>query len=193
MNNNQSLRVKEKTMTPAEQLKEEHEGIGLMLTILEKVCAKMEAKEKVDQAHLERIVEFFKIFVDQCHHGKEEELLFPAIIPMEGKLIGILLGEHSQGRSYVRAMGQGFTRMEKFDSNAAAEYAANAQKYIALMIQHIQKENDVLFPMLDSLLAKKKQEELVEGFEDLERTKIGEGTHEKFHKLIFELKEIYLD
>ncbi len=180
-------------MSPAEQLKEEHEGIGLMLTILEKVCVKMEAKENVDQGHLERIVEFFKIFVDQCHHGKEEELLFPAIIPMEGKFIGILLKEHSQGRSYVRAMGQGLTKMKNFDGGAPEEYAANAQKYIALMTQHIQKENNVLFPMLDSLLAKKKQEELVEGFEDLERKKIGERTHEKFHKLLFELKEIYLD
>jgi len=180
-------------MTPAEQLEEEHEGIALMLTIVEKVCVKMEAREKVDQGHLERIVEFFKIFVDQCHHGKEEELLFPAIMPMEGKLIGILLGEHSQGRSYVRAMGQGVTRMKKFDGSAPAEYAANAQKYTALMFQHIQKENNVLFPMLDSLVAKKKQGELVEGFEELERTKIGEGTHEKFHKLLYELREIYLD
>ncbi len=180
-------------MTPAEQLKEEHEGIALMLTILEKVCAKMKAKEKVDQGHLERIVEFFKIFVDQCHHGKEEELLFPSIIPMEGKLIGILLGEHSQGRSYMRAMDQGLSRMRKFDGSDLAEYEANAQKYIALMTQHIQKENNDLFPMLDSLLAKKKQRELMEGFEDLERRKIGEGTHEKFHKLLFELKEIYLN
>jgi hemerythrin-like domain-containing protein len=180
-------------MTPAEQLKEEHEGIALMLTILEKVCAKMEAKEKVDQGHLERIVDFFKIFVDQCHHGKEEELLFPAIIPMEEKLIGILLGEHSQGRRYVRAMGHGLSRMKKIGGDTGAEYAVNAQKYMALMFQHIQKENDVLFPMLDSLLAKEKQGELVEGFEELERTKIGEGTHEKFHKLLFELKEIYLD
>ncbi len=153
----------------------------------------MEAKEKVDQGQLERIEEFFKIFVDQCHHGKEEDLLFPAIIPMEGKLIGTLLGEHSQGRSYVRAMGYGVTQMKKVGGDAGAEYAANAQKYIALMTQHIQKENNVLFPMLDSLLAKRKQRELMEGFEDLERKKIGEGTHEKFHKLLFELKEIYLD
>lgn len=179
-------------MTPTEQLKEEHEGIGLMLTILEKICAKMEAKEKVDQGHLEEIADFFKIFVDQCHHGKEEELLFPAIIPMERKFISILLGEHSQGRSYLRAMGQGLTRMKKFDGSAPTEYAANAQKYIALMTQHIQKENDVLFPMLDKLLSNKKQGDLVDGFEDLERKKIGEGTHEKFHKLLFELKVIYL-
>ena len=180
-------------MTPAEQLKEEHEGITLMLRILEKVCAKMEAKEKIDLGHLDRIMEFFKIFVDQCHHGKEEDLLFPAIIPMEQKLIGLLLREHSQGRSYVRAMGQELTQMKKFEGLTWVEYAANAQKYIALMTQHIQKEDNVLFPMFDGLLGKKKQMELVEGFEDLERKKIGEGIHEEFHKLLHELKEIYLD
>jgi hemerythrin-like domain-containing protein len=180
-------------MAPAEQLKEEHEGISLMLRILEKVCAKMEAKEKVDLGHLERISQFFKIFVDQCHHGKEEDLLFPAIIPMEQKLIGLLLGEHSQGRSYVRAMGQELTRMKKLEGLTWVGYAANAQKYIAIMTQHIQKEDNVLFPMFDRLLGKKKQMELVEGFEDLERKKIGEGIHEEFHKLLDELKEIYLD
>jgi hemerythrin-like domain-containing protein len=180
-------------MTPAEQLKEEHEGITLMLRILEKVCGKMEATGEVDIGHLERISEFFKIFVDQCHHGKEEDLLFPAIIPMEQKLIGLLLREHSQGRSYVRSMGQELTQMKKIEGLTSVEYAANAQKYIALMTQHIQKEDNVLFPMLDGLLGKKKQMELVEGFEDLERKKIGEGIHEEFHKLLHELKETYLD
>ena len=181
-------------MTPTEQLKEEHEGITLMLRILEKVCAKMEAKEEIDPFdHLERIMEFFKIFVDQCHHGKEEDLLFPAIIPMEQKLIGLLLREHSRGRSYVRAMGQELTQMKKFEGLTWIEYTANAQKYIALMTQHIQKEDNVFFPMVDRLLGKKKQMELVEGFEDFERRKIGEGIHEEFHRLLHELKEIYLD
>jgi hemerythrin-like domain-containing protein len=180
-------------MTPAEQLKEEHEGITLMLRILETVCVKMEAKERIDLGHLDRIMEFFKIFVDQCHHGKEEDLLFPAIIPMEQKLIGLLLREHSQGRSYVRFMGQELIQMKKLEGVTSAEYAANAQKYIALMTQHIQKEDNVLFPMFDRLLGRKKQIELVEDFEDLERKKIGVGVHEEFHKLLHELKEVYLD
>jgi hemerythrin-like domain-containing protein len=145
-------------MPPTDQLKEEHQGILLMLKILEKVCDKIESRGRVDLDHLERIVEFIKIFVDQCHHGKEEDLLFPAIIPMEGKLIGILLGEHSEGRSYVRAMGYGLTQMKKVGGDAGAEYAANAQKYIALMTQHIQKENNVLFPCSIAFSERKSRE-----------------------------------
>ena len=97
-------------MTPAEQLREEHQGITLMLKILEKVCAKMEAQGKVNPDHLERIVEFFRIFADKCHHGKEEDLLFPEMekagIPREKGPIGVMLAEHSQGRGFVQGMAE---------------------------------------------------------------------------------------
>lgn len=178
-------------MIPEVQLREEHEGITSMLKILERVCAKMEAKEKMDQVHLEKILEFFKTFADEYHHGKEEGLLFPALFPLELRLISVLLGEHSQGRSHVRAMGQGLTWRKKFGDRTGADYAAHAKKYIGLMTQHIRKENDVLFPMLDRLLGKKVQRELAAGFAELERRKISEGIHEQSHQLLLELKEIY--
>ncbi len=179
------------TMTPKDQLNEEHEKLAIVLTLLEKVCGKMKARENVPQRHLEGILDFLKVFVDQCHHGKEEELLFPAIVPMERKLIGVLLGEHSQGRSYVRAMDEGLNRIKKLPGGDPADYAANAQKYIGLMTQHIQKENNILLPMLDRILATKRQRELAGRFEDLERKIMGEGRGKRCDKLFAELKGFY--
>ena len=63
-------------MTATKQLRDEHEGIKLMLTILEKVARMVEAGGKLDLNHIEHMLEFFRIFVDKCHHGKEEDLLF---------------------------------------------------------------------------------------------------------------------
>ena len=95
-------------MKPTDQLKDEHKGISLMLQILGKVCEQIEAGIQISTEHLEKIVDFFKVFVDTCHHGKEEDLLFPAMeeagIPREGGPIGVLLSEHEQGRGYVSAM-----------------------------------------------------------------------------------------
>lgn len=173
--------------------KKEHEEIALMLAILEKICAQLEVKKNVDQTNLEGIIEFFMIFVDPCHHGKEEDLLFPAVRPMEGKFLGTLLGEHSQGRSYVRIMTKATIQIKKGCTCVQEEYAARVQKYIALMYRPIEKENDVLFPLLDRLLGKKRQRELVDGFEKLENKTIVAGIHEKFHKLLSELRENYLD
>lgn len=183
-------------MTATDQLKEEHQGILLMLEILEKVSGKMEAGGKVEPEHPERIVEFFRVFADKCHHGKEEDLLFPEMeksgVPREGGPIGVMLLEHDQGRGYVRGMAEAAPRYRKGEAAAEVDFTRNARGYIALLRQHIEKENQVLFPMGDRVLPGKKQEELLEAFERLERERIGEGTHEGFHKLLHELKDIYL-
>ena len=183
-------------MTPTDELKEEHQGILLMLKILDKVCVKLESKEKVDPRHLERIVEFFRVFADKCHHGKEEDLLFPEMeksgIPKERGPIGVMLMEHDQGRAFVRGMGEAAASYKKGESTAPAEFAKNARDYIALLTQHINKEDNILFPMGDRAISMEKQEELVKSFETLERTKIGAGTHEEFHQLLHHLQEVYL-
>jgi hemerythrin-like domain-containing protein len=183
-------------MTPTDELKEEHQGILLMLKILDKVCVKLESKEKVDPDHLERIVEFFRVFADKCHHGKEEDLLFPEMeksgVPKERGPIGVMLIEHDQGRAFVKGMGEAATRYKKGESTGLAEFTKNARDYIALLTQHINKENNILFPMGDRAISREKQGELVEAFETLEREKIGAGTHEKFHQLLHHLQEVYL-
>ncbi len=170
-------------------MKEEHEAISLFLALMKNICAQMEGKGNVDQDHLVRIVEVLKVFVDGHHHMKEEDLLFPAIIPSERKLIGILLGEHSQGRSYVRAMGQGFAHSRSFRVEVGARYVSNTKNFVTLMIQHIQKENNLLFPRLDRLLANKEQNNLADRFQELDERR--KEIRQDFEKLLSELREIY--
>ncbi|HSR11893.1 MAG TPA: hemerythrin domain-containing protein [Thermodesulfobacteriota bacterium] len=183
-------------MTPTGQLREEHEGIRLMLRILDRISDKLESGEKVNPEHLERIVEFFRIFVDKCHHGKEEGLLFPEMerlgITRERGPIGVMLMEHEQGRDYVGGMAEAAAAYKEGDPSAHVEFTRNARLYIGLLSEHIEKENDVLFVMGDQRIPPEKQEELLQGFETLEQEKIGAGTHEEFHKLLEQLKEIYL-
>src|SRR3546814_12953879 len=51
---------------------------------------------------------FLREFADTCHHGKEEGLLFPAMIAAglsaDGGPISVMLSEHEQGRALVAAM-----------------------------------------------------------------------------------------
>ena len=183
-------------MSATQQLKDEHEGILLMLRILDKIAAKIEAQGSVDPHHLERIVEFFQVFADKCHHGKEEDLLFPELeksgISRERGPIGLMLAEHQQGRRYVKGMADALAQYRPGDTQGPLEFAKNARDYIHLLTQHIGKENNVLFPMGDRVLSEKTQKALEEGFEKIERERIGEGTHEEFHKLLHHLQEIFL-
>ena len=163
-----------------EQLREEHKAIKIALSILSNVSNKLVAGETVNQEDLDSILEFIKTFTDTCHHGKEEDLLFVAMesvgIPRDRGPIGVMLKEYEMGRSYVRNMRE-----------------ANAEKYIELLTQHIDKEDNILYPMADMQLPEEKQHELIEEFEKLEQERIGIGRHEELHELLHHLKDKYLE
>jgi len=182
-------------MKATQQLKDEHEGVKVMLGILEKVCEKFEAAGSIDKKHFDGILEFLKIFVDKCHHGKEEELLFPALVaagvPEDGP-IAVMLREHEMGRGYVRAMSQAYAAYMAGERSSSKDIIHNARNYIFLLEAHIEKENNILFVIADDRLLEKKQDELFEGFEKIEEERIGIGKHEEFHGLIERLSALYL-
>lgn len=179
-------------MKPTEQLKAEHEGIELMLRVLKII---MNKPEKINQEHFSKILEFLKIFVDKCHHAKEEDLLFPAMeragVPNEGGPIGVMLAEHVQGRGYIKGMSEAFAEFGK-DNSALSSMVEKSRDYIDLLTRHIEKENNILFAMADKVLSKSTQDELETGFEKLESERIGLGKHEEFHGLLHQLDKIYL-
>jgi len=183
-------------MRPTEVLKKEHKAIELMLKVLEKFCEKIESEKEVNQEHLDQILEFIKVFGNQCHHAKEEELLFPAMedmgMPREGGPIGVMLTEHDMGRNYVKGMSAATQKYKAGDKDALSDITENARNYITLLREHIDKEDTILYQMADTHLSAEKEEELLEGFEKLERDRIGIDKHEGFHRLLQHLEEVYL-
>ena len=103
------------------------------------------------------MLEFFSVFVDKCHHGKEEDLLFPAYeaagIPNKNGPIGAMLAEHVEGRGYVKGMTEAFQGFKKGENYSGAGIVEYATKYISLLKQHIDKEDTVLYPMGDAKLS----------------------------------------
>ncbi|MEW6721115.1 MAG: hemerythrin domain-containing protein [Thermodesulfobacteriota bacterium] len=182
-------------MTPATVLKEEHAGVGIMLGILERICDRLQEGTYPDPGHIERILEFLKVFVDTCHHGKEEDFLFPGIAEAGGReereLVASLLSDHRNGRSFIRGMEEAFPAARKGDGPAVNRFVGNARKYIALLRSHIDREDRELLPRVDAVLGKERQEALVGEFERIEEERIGRGKHEEFHLLMDRLREIY--
>ncbi len=180
-------------MKPSDQLKAEHEAILVMLAVLEKICEKLERREEVPESHLPGIMEFFQVFADKCHHAKEEEFLFPAYqsvgIPKDGGPIGRMLVEHQEGRAAIAGMKAGLEVLKK---EGPQKFISHARDYINLLSAHIQKENNILFPMGDSVLPEARQAAILRDFDSLEETRIGAGKHEEFHRLIEALEAAYL-
>ncbi|MFO7599181.1 MAG: hemerythrin domain-containing protein [Candidatus Desulfacyla sp.] len=184
-------------MQAIDELKKEHHGIELMLKILKAVSAKLEQGEQIPADHLNGIMAFLTVFVDKCHHAKEEEFLFPALeaagVPRDGGPIGVMLDEHEQGRVLVSRLKDALADHKSEGPSTGAGIQAIVGEYVTLLSQHIVKENTILFPMVDGKLDTHTDARLVEAFERLERERIGLGRHDEFHALLHRLRDEYLD
>lgn len=184
-------------MTPTEELRAEHEGILLVLRVLEKLSEKIVAGDPVPTEHLRQIVEFLQVFADKCHHGKEEDILFPALeeagVPRSGGPIGVMLSEHDRGRHFIGDIVDLLRSHENGSEGSLMLLTTPVLQYIDLLRSHIWKENNVLFPLAEEKIAAGKQKSIAEEFEKFEEEKIGTGKHEAFHAMLDELARVYLE
>lgn len=178
---------------PSQDLMNEHEAILTALDVIERMYESVSNDEKINLKDITDIIEFLKVFADKCHHGKEEEYLFPAMeeagIRNQGGPIGVMLEQHRRGREFIKQM-QNSVKDNKLNKNSFVEAASS---YVTLLRSHIEKENTILFPMGDARLSVARQKELMDKFEKLEKEVMGEGIHEKFHATLHRLEKKYLN
>jgi hemerythrin-like domain-containing protein len=183
-------------MKATQQLKDEHEAIKLMLNVIDNISNSIVNKKELNVVHFEKILDFLKEFVDKCHHGKEEDILFPDLkvhgLPKEGGPIAVMLHEHQLGREHIKSINNAFIEYKSGNKQAITTIISASREYVELLRAHIEKENNILFMLADKTLNESEQSKIFDDFEKLETEKIGLGKHEEYHKLLKDLKNIYL-
>jgi len=183
-------------MKSTSALIKDHESITLMMNIMNSISDDIQKNNVLNIEHIEKVIEFLKVFADKCHHGKEEKLLFPELehcgIPKENGPIGVMLYEHQIGRGYIKSINDALEKYKEGDKKAMYQITDEMKKYINLLTSHIYKENNILFPMADNVLTNELDDRLFEKYQKLESEEIGSGKHEEFHKMLGMLKDIYL-
>jgi hemerythrin-like domain-containing protein len=153
------------------ELRQEHEVILRGLDVLERLADRVTAGQPVKDTTLSELVQLFQTFADRCHHGKEEDQLFPAMRKKGmGGTLAVFVEEHEEGRGYVRTLASGATDAEKVRA---------ARRYVGMLREHIQRENDILFPLADELFSVDEQEALARVYEEVELQVVGPGVHER--------------
>jgi hemerythrin-like domain-containing protein len=179
-------------VTTSQDLIREHKTILIALNVIEKMYERVQNNNEVDIKDIEDIIEFLKVFADKCHHGKEEDFLFPALekvgIKNENGPIGVMLAQHRHGREFIQQMQKSIVN-KTLNKNA---FVSSASSYVNLLRNHIEKEDKILFPLSDTKLSASTQIELLKDFESLEKNVIGGGNHEELHILLGKFKKKYL-
>jgi hemerythrin-like domain-containing protein len=176
---------------PMQMLVEEHEVISSVLDSTEFMLAREDAE--FPQAFLENAFDFFVSFADKWHHAKEEAHLFPLMVsrgvPHEGGPIGCMLREHEEGRAHVAAVRAALKLAAGGDLAARQTARREAAAFVALLRQHIFKENNVCFPLGDHAMTDQDKDDVWRKFLDTERTVFPPGAHEKYVALAKELAD----
>jgi len=156
---------------------EEHELIVQVLASLQMLAETLNEGGPVSRPEVADFGRFFAEFADRCHHGKEEDRLFRAMVasgfPPESGPIGVMLSEHEAGRQEVRvlrAIGGGSGPLSSEETAAIIDCAA---QFVPLLYGHIQKENNILYPMAQRALPPAELARLDQSCADFDRQVLG--------------------
>lgn len=146
-------------------LRQEHRLIERVLDALERF---REDPAAVPMPVWGRALDFLSRYADGLHHAKEEDVLFPLLrergLPAHGGPVGCMIHDHETGRELRRTMALELPQLG-VDPDSATRLAARTAEYVTMMRFHIHKEDQILFPLADSLVDAMEQRRLAVQFD----------------------------
>lgn len=171
-------------MNPKDSLREEHGTIMKMLVVLQNYFTKPVDLKEGEAKDLEALIEFFEIYVDLYHHGKEEQHLFPALlraqVPDIDSLINSLIDDHRQARMNMEQIKSRTVAIHSYTGADHDEICKAVQRYVELVRKHIRKENSELLPLIEESLSEPEKLRMVGHFHDLQEDILGSSGLEAF-------------
>lgn len=176
-------------------LMDEHRIIEQVLNCLEKFLDVCRTHQTIDQTRSEEFIKFFREFADRCHHGKEEQELFPVLVAKGygsgSGPVDVMLKEHALGRAQLDAMESAVNSSAEGNTGAVSTYIHNAKSYILLLRNHIIKEDNCLFPVADKALSADEHNRLIAAFNGVDNDDIGSELHQHYLNLANRLAKEY--
>lgn len=162
------------TATATQVMEAEHRNIESVVKALGDIAVAIEKGERADAAFLETAVQFFRVYADKLHHGKEEALFFPMLVkrgvPPQGCPIGGLNHEHEKGRALVGLLEEEVAVYKQRRPGTQNSLIQTLQGIADLYQNHIWKEDVMVFPMADKVLTEADQKELIGKFAEVDRS-----------------------
>jgi hemerythrin-like domain-containing protein len=154
------------------KLVDEHKLILRMLGVLERNAqATAEGRYRNYRFYLVA-VDFIRSYADRYHHAKEEDVLFEALVangmPRQNSPVAAMLMEHDQGRTYVKAMEEAALAAQAGAPGKDRAIADNALAYVALLREHIAKEDEILYPLAERIIQEAARDGIIDGYEAAE-------------------------
>lgn len=165
---------------------EEHQLILRMIALVEINTRLLEAGKFRDWQFFLDGVDFIRNYADRFHHAKEEDVLFRELVkngmPEQNSPVAAMLMAHDQGRAHVRALEEAAQKALAGEPGQVPVIAENAQGYAALLRDHIDKEDHILYPLAERILPETVRPGMVAEYAAAEAK--APGVEEKYRQLV---------
>lgn len=147
---------------PLQILVDEHKLIKRWLALIPDLVKNLELASVNEYQMIENGIDLIRSYADRLHHGKEEDILF-SYFDDTADIFQVIYEDHKKARLLVQEM------LHALDDKNSRILADKMLEYAVLLNEHIQKEDAVLFPWLDSRLTEKEKTELLTRFEQSDK------------------------
>jgi hemerythrin-like domain-containing protein len=165
---------------PMADLVREHALIKRWLALIPRLLETIDLESDADRKLVRYGSGFIKTYADRYHHAKEEDILFKRFDETQ-EIIRAMLDDHVTGRNHVKGM------LAALDARDTAMLAEHLRGYGELLVEHIRKEDEILYPWMDRQLSPAQAEALHGEFREADR-RFDPGMAERFAEFIEELE-----
>jgi hemerythrin-like domain-containing protein len=127
---------------PMKKLVDEHMLIKRWAAIIPEFIDNLDLETEEGRQTIIDGIDFIRSYADRYHHAKEEEILFK-YFGEDLDIIKAMLEDHTNARAHVRAI---LEALDKKDKEAISKHLS---AYRELLIDHIKKEDEILYPWMD--------------------------------------------
>lgn len=131
---------------PMQGLVYEHTVIKRVLAMIPVIIEDLDVSRVEDRALVLDTIDFIRSYADRYHHAKEEEVLFKEF-DENLEMVKVFNEDHKIGRGHVKAI---LDALERNDDLSVREHFMG---YRELLIGHIRREDEVLYPWMDRNLS----------------------------------------
>lgn len=131
---------------PLKRLVDEHTLIKRFLALIPGIIEDLDLETGAGRRLILDGADFIRSYADKFHHAKEEEILFK-YFDENLDILKAMRQDHEAGRSHAGAIREGVNKKDK------KAVTGHLKGYRELLLEHIKKEDEILYPWLDRNLS----------------------------------------
>jgi len=178
-------------MNPTYELKREHDAMTIVLDAMKRRANNIREQNKIDLFRIGQIIGFLWTYIDQCHHKKEEKILFPALleceIPWATDTIHQLVKSHRLAHGFLKEIDDKFRDYLAGRTQTLDRLPSSMFKFISLEENHIKTVNEILLPFCDKVLNQNQQKNISLNFRRIQDHQVAHYKHLEYYLLLNKL------